>query len=478
MPRILTKGSRAGVEDDYADWSDEENLKHYNIAFYDLLDLENRKHEVLHPWFDLEDAVYFPNRNDVVQFLFGGNDLVIRLPEHQEVELRGKDRDGNTERYSCDLFEWLPFYVGLNDKEEGSDLIEVRDGFEDWETCFANDFEWEVILQTITQRSRYRSSPYSDPRPPPETSGLSAQPESLAAPRSSDYGPNVEVEVIAEENVGRTIAAEVALVADDDDGDPVHSDGSAYLIPANSSKMFDEFTQDILVEVFDVDVEQVPEWLDDYQVPGEEDILSEIESLESQVSELEQQVERAEWFRQLLFANDEDYSDYGLEEPVREAFREMGLTVEGEKPGFRDGGIVLDDQTIILEVTGRKRGVKLGKVQKLERHVEDAEEEGYGQGRSGLLVYNPFRNEDPESRPLNPNNFREELEDRGFKFITSYQLYQMLCAYERGDIDTDDVVDELTGEDTIIQFSSSAGHGGDTLRGRVDSIRQRLDRLF
>jgi len=227
-----------------------------------------------------------------------------------------------------------------------------------------------------------------------------------------------------------------------------------------------------------VDVEQVPEWLDDYQIPGEEDILGEIESSESQVSELEQQVERAEWFRQLLFANDEDYSDYGLEEPVREAFREMGLTVEDEKPGFRDGGIVLGDQTIILEVTGRKRGVKLGKVQKLERHVEDAEEEGYGQDRSGLLVYNPFRNEDPESRPLNPNNFREELEDRGFKFITSYQLYQMLCAYERGEIDTDDVVDELTGEDTIIQFSSSVGHGGDTLRGKIDSIRERLNRLL
>ena len=123
MPRILTKGSRAGVEDDYADWSDEENLKHYNTAFYDLLDLENRKHEVVHPWFDFEDVVHFPSRNDVVQFLFGGNDLVIRLPEHQEVELRGEDRDGNTERYSCDFFEWLPFYVGLNDEEEGSGLI-------------------------------------------------------------------------------------------------------------------------------------------------------------------------------------------------------------------------------------------------------------------------------------------------------------------------------------------------------------------
>lgn len=477
MPRILTKGSRAGVEDDYADWSDEENLKHYSIAFYDLLDLENRKHEVVHPWFDFEDAVHFPSRNDVVQFLFGGNDLVIRLPKHQEVEFRGEDRDGNTEGYSCDFFEWLPFYVGLNDEEEGSDLIELRDGFEDWETCFTDDFEWEVTIQTIAQRSRYRSSPYSDPRPPPETSGLRAQPESLAAPRSSDYGPDTHVEVMAVENVGRTIAAEVTLSAEEDE-ETVHSEGSAYLIPSNSAKKFDEFTQDILVEVFGVDVEQVPEWLDDYQIPGEEDILSEIESLESQVSELEQQVERAEWFRQLLFANDEDYSDYGLEEPVREAFREMGLTVEGEKSGFRDGGIVLGDQTIILEVTGRKRGVKLGKVQKLERHVEDAEEEGYGQDRSGLLVYNPFRNEDPESRPLNPNNFREELEDRGFKFITSYQLYQMLCAYERGEIDTDDVVDELTGEDTIIQFSSSVGHGGDTLRGKIDSIRERLNRLL
>lgn len=43
--------------------------------------------------------------------------------------------------------------------------------------------------------------------------------------------------------------------------------------------------------------------------------------------------------------------------------------------------------------------MRIEKIQKLERHVGDAEEEGYGDDLTGLLVYNPYRNEDPESQP-------------------------------------------------------------------------------
>jgi hypothetical protein len=85
MPRILTKGFRSDIKDDHFDWNKEEDLKSYNIAFYDLSDLVPCQNEFLRPWFDEEDAAHFPSRSDVTQILGGNNDLIIRLPEKKEM---------------------------------------------------------------------------------------------------------------------------------------------------------------------------------------------------------------------------------------------------------------------------------------------------------------------------------------------------------------------------------------------------------
>lgn len=482
MARVLTKGDRAGVEDNHADWDEQENLKNNNIAFYDLLDLENRNHEYSYPWFDLDDAVYFPDRDDVVQFLFGGNDLVIRLPESEEIMLPGKNRDGEEEWYDCELFAWLPFYVTLNDEEVGGDLIEINEGFESWEPCFTDGFRWSVVIQGVGQRAWYKSPKYPDPRPRPVKPGESQQlvqrPESLASPNSSDYGPLVKEEAIAIENVGRSIASKVTLAAEDEDGGMIQSEGSAYLIPPHPSKQFDEFVQDILQNVFEVNVESAPEWVSEFPIVGEEQLREEVENLEEQLSEIECEVEKAEWYRQLLFANDDDDTEYVLEEPVREAFREVGLTVDGEKPGFRDGGIQVGARTLVLEITGRSRGVSIEKIQKLERHVDDAKKEGYGENLMGLLVYNPYRNEDPVSRPLNTQNFLDELEKRDFRLITTYQVYEMVSQHKRGEIDIDDIVAKLKGDETIIEFSDSPKKDGSRLQDRIESVRYRLTDIF
>jgi len=180
----------------------------------------------------------------------------------------------------------------------------------------------------------------------------------------------------------------------------------------------------------------------------------------------------------LLFANDDDDTEYELENPVREAFQEVGLAVDGEKPRFRDGGIQLDDQTLVLEITGRSGGVSIGKIQKLKRHVDDAEEEDYGENLTGLLVYNSYRNEDPESRSLNTQNFVDELEDRGFKLITTYQVYQLVSQYKKDEIETADIVAKLKDDGPIIKFSDSAKKDGSRLRDRIKSIQYRLTNLF
>jgi len=113
-------------------------------------------------------------------------------------------------------------------------------------------------------------------------------------------------------------------------------------------------------------------------------------------------------------------------------FREVGFQVDGEVDGKRDGGIPLENKTIILEVTGRRRGVKPGKIDKLAKHVAHASQEGYCDNCIGLLVYNPRRKTDPTSRSLNIDNFIDDLEDTGYKFMTSPQVYLMVSLYRQG----------------------------------------------
>lgn len=483
MSRILTKGSRAGLEDNHADWDDQENLKNHHIAFYDLLDLENRKQEFIQPWLDNDSSISLPSRNDVAQFLLGGNDMVIRLPTVKETKLPGENREGEEEWYDFDLFAWLPFAIALNDEEDGGDLIEISEQFHSWSVCFSDGFSWDVIIQGVGQRPWYSSTPYSDPRPRIEKNiggrdVLIQQPETLATSTAADMGPEVVEEVIAVDNVDRTIANRISLAQKDEDGQILQSEGSIYLIPPHPSKQFDDFVQEILQAVFNEDIESVPEWVYQYPIVGEGLMREELDNLEERLGEIECKVDEGEWYRQLLFANDDDDTEYELEKPVRDAFRKVGLTVEGEKPGYRDGGIQLDGQTLILEITGRSRGVSIEKIQKLERHVNDAEEEDFGDDLSGLLVYNPYRNEDPKSRPLNTQNFADELDDRNFKLITAYQVYQMLLQFKRDEIETDDIVAKLKGDETVIEFSDSIKKDRSQLRDRITSLRYRFSDLF
>jgi len=482
MSRILAKGSKAGVQDDYFDWDEEEDLKSYNIAFYDLPGLVHEGHRFLHPWFDEEDALYLPSRDDVTQFLGGGNDLVIILPGTQEISLRGKDREGNQVddegnaiRYECDLLEWLPFGVGLNSEDDGNDLVELLDGFEDWSTCFSDKLEWEVVIDGVGQRGLYgNGKAYNDPRPE-DRDPDEPMPKAIVSP--SKYGPEVVEERIAIENVNRTVASKVSIAEETQRGELIESPGSVYLIPEHPGKEFDEYAQDILSEVFDIEVEPKPEWVSDYSVPGEDQLRDDLEDLESQIADLEEELERAQWYQQLLFAND-NLEHFELEEPVREAFREVGLQVGGEKSGERDGGIPLEDETIILEVTGRRRGVRPNKIDKMDDHVQDAENEGYCENGTGLLVYNPYRTTDPKSRSLNTRHFEGKLEEYGYKFMTSLQVYQMLSLYKQGEINTGDIENKLTGEDLILEFGDVPGESSEVFESRIEALRSRLNQLL
>jgi hypothetical protein len=191
--------------------------------------------------------------------------------------------------------------------------------------------------------------------------------------------------------------------------------------------------------------------------------------LETDLSDLEADVQEARQYRSILFEGDDE-----LEELVPEVLRRLGLDVDGEISGDRDGAIKLEDQTFILEITGQNDGVDHGKIRQLEDHLDNAASEGYGTNRIGLLIFNHFKNRDPANRQLTTSNFKDRLEKQDSKLLTTVDLYQILCDYERGDIGTKEVVDILTTGDTIIRANNPPRQSTGQTEGRLESLRDQL----
>ena len=471
MTRVLVKGPETALEDVHSDWDEEENLIDSNLVFYDLKHLQHRSQNVAYPTFDPlgsgEDEkkpLQLPSKDDVINYLFGGNDVVIRLPTTPTFRLEGRDNHGEERWYEFDPFAWLPIGVGLDD-ENGGDLIESRDG---WEWYFDDDFRWETVLN-VTQG--IRGPGYSDPKPYIKD-GEEVNIKSLGDPRRARY-PVPNIEILAKNNVDDPLAAKVQLRKKVTKGNLKESEGWIYLLPPHDSFDSGEFVRGVLEHEFGLDVEHKPGWIDDYAVPGEDDFQDRLESLESELAGLEADLQEAKEYRTLLFEGDDK-----LEELVPEVLRKMGLEVDGEISGDRDGAIKLEDETLILEITGQNDGVGHGKIRQLEDHLESAERDGYGTNRTGLLIFNHFKNREPSDRELNPSGFKDRLEREGCKLLTAVDLYEIYCAYTRGEVETDDIEDLLTSDDTIIRINSEVSGSTSRTDNRLSSIRERLGQIL
>lgn len=469
MPRVLTKGTESSLSDVHAEWDQEENLIDTNIAFYDLMDLQHRSHEFAHPWFDLVETedetrspVSLPTKGDVFDYLDGGNDIVLQLPTGADMHLPGENRDGEEEWYEFDPLAWLPISVNLDGENRG-DLIGYD---EDWDWYFEDEFPWEVVVGIYAGKRRPESG-YSDPRPP---EGGLQRPESGVVLPDSAYYPDPEVEIIATNNVNDPIAARVRIPEERTDDESANLfEGQIYLIPPHESVDFPEFVRGMLEQEFGQEIERKPDWIDDYPLSREEEFSRRIEQMESDLSGLESDIQEDRRYREILFEGDDV-----LEDLVLEVLEELGLDVEGEVDGSRDGSILLDDQTFILEITGQNDGIGHGKIRELEDHLDDAEIEGYGTNRTGLLIFNHFQNRDPDDRDLNPHGFLERLERGDHKLLTTVELYQILCDYRRGDLETEDLIDILTTDESIIQVDRDLDPSSTQTRRRLQSVRERL----
>jgi len=481
MTRILSIGSDLDFADSI-DWHQEENYKDYNIIFMNLRDLEHRSEEFVYPYYDSDDrAVVFPSRKQVRSFVMGGNDLIIALPSSSSIiklkegEQRSTttvarparistaqssdqnhdddqedDEDDDPSWYSCDLFAWLP--AGVNTEDTGGESVvpvNSSDVGAQWEWYFDGNFGWDLTFQRVYQRAwMTEGSTYGDP-----TSG----PSSGRGP-DEKHGPLPRMQELAVNASNECIGARIELFprkeADKSKLDQYPSQqGGIYLVPLKPSMPFADFARQVLIEnygVLDQGLDHQPEWAQDYALPKEQQLRDRITELQAELEELEEQVEEPAAYKPLLY----DVGD-PLEELVRETLRDVGLEVSGEVPGKRDGIIKLDDQWIVLEIYGSTSGVSAKKYRQLTDWVENVNVEHPDKNVEGLLIANPFAEDDPDERPpdLLTGDVKRLMDQRGFHAIRTIDIYRMICGYRNDDLTTDDIEQRFANmTDLVIDF--------------------------
>lgn len=175
-----------------------------------------------------------------------------------------------------------------------------------------------------------------------------------------------------------------------------------------------------------------PDWINKYELPGESEVEKEFEELQGKITILEKKKhsiearrERLEILKGMLY----EQGKYGLEPPVREAFRILGFKVLDPEEYEEDYDLYIKEPnlTIIGEIEGSYKQVDVWKYRQLLDYVSSKVEEG--ENIEGILIGNGFINVDPDKRT---EQFTEKaiLGCRKQKFcrITTYELFKAVLA--------------------------------------------------
>lgn len=419
--RILTKGgSIPGLQHVEAEWKEPVNIKDYDLVILNLDSIVEKAGELATPDSSIPQSIEFPPIDDVVKLLEAGNELYIFLPETREINLL-RVEDGDSSKEELDLLSWLPFDIQTS--EEPGVSVDQGSVPGRWQWYFDEDFDWPMYLSRVSLKD--------DVLP---VEGLFS---------------NVSQYTIAQTTFEEDIASRLMITDGTDlvsklgDAEMERSyPGSAYLLPLKPDYTFDRVAAEMLSQLYDFSLEpsSVPDWAENKRLPRQQEIIE-------QSHELKREFERLDRFNKLLYADGSE-----LEEVVLEAFEELGFETRPEISGKRDGAVLFDEKAFILETHGTENAIGVGKVDQLDRWVRDAEEDFEDQEVEGLLVANAYRRQETEKRGQaivgDPKN---DLEDYGYKLLTTAQLYDFLRMNQGGEHSKEDVEDALLNSELFIK---------------------------
>ena len=434
MVRVLSIGRKFSRATKNANWflEDDVNINDYNVVFLDYPTLEKYEEATEYP----NGSPQLPSANDVVTHLISGNDIVVLYPSKSEIRITNR---------VLRLFEWLPDNLTLT-QESGTSVNEESIA-EKWEWYFEKEnIDWDFYLPKIIKAT---------------------QSNDRLCYRVKPIVQNIYDRAIAARLSYGRIADKIAP-PDFNSVDPTqrenlpieYGDGCVYFLPMINGWEYDELAAhilryNILEKEKQPQQQQTPEWVDNYTVPGENKIESNISSLENEIKELEEKVrnkqadlEDLREYKSLLFGNDDQ-----LENIVPEVFEEIGFNVEGETSHGHDGVIKLDDRTIVLEITGTNSGVKKNKCQQVDRWVRSHETDDPDGNYTGLLIVNPLRETDPDDRSgyLAPD-VEKIMDQWGHKILTSPTVFDMFVQTKRDNLTKEEIKEKLTSDETLIEL--------------------------
>jgi prefoldin subunit 5 len=424
--RVLSVGQPLPFATESVGWNEEYNIKDYDVVFLNLQKIADlhRKANARSSSTILEftgwDSLELPSRQEASTALATDTDIVATLPDRRTVD----KKPSRTNSISVSLLKWIK--PELNLRYESGESVNPDSIDDEWQWYFDTDsIQWWAHL-------------YSDDTTP-DNSGLKFSISSLVL-----------------NGYNRALAAQI------DVSHSGKSRGSIFLVPLLENWSYQDFASNVFQRVIldknpgEAEQESSPEWVENYSVPGEKRTQTNIDELESEIEELKEQKREAEAeldelqkFKRLLYQNGDP-----LEDIVPETLRELGLSVEGELENDRDALIHLDSTHIAVETYGTTKGVKREKCRQLDDWVQqlmlDDEQEDIDY--TGLLIVNPLRRKDPEDRNgfLTPN-VEKFMNRRGYQILTTPNLFELFVAHRRDEIDTEDIVELLEGDDTKIE---------------------------
>lgn len=269
------------------------------------------------------------------------------------------------------------------------------------------------------------------------------------------------VEPIALNRYDKLIAASFSITVKaeknyETDVHVVSTSGPLIILPPPTECTIEESIRFILAKLYGVALESVePEWLQNYKVPGENELEEEIWSLEQRIEEDKWEVEQKKKQMKDVTRVKKVLTETGdvLEEIVWETLEESGATVtRPDEPGKSDGWFTdYKGRKAVLEIKGKMKSIDIDDVRQLEQWVTD--DLAKGEENKGILFGNPFREEQPGKRgePF-PPNVRGFAEKRHQCLVTTIQLFDAFKRVKSGEMKAEVIFDKLMETDGVCKL--------------------------
>jgi hypothetical protein len=406
--RIIVLGSKGHAGVTSYDWGELPvglSIADFNVVILNFAALEEPESLVS---LNLENL---PKREQIARLLFSPNSEVVVLgsPDLQLRDTVGREFSPTW---------WLPFHLDVT-REYGSE-IKISDP--SFSYYFPHVSRWTAFVRERLQLNM-----------DPAMYALTVTQEG----RSTNYN----FKPLATTRFNEAVAFSIQMEIVDKNRNLMKYSGPVFWLPRADLVTAYDAAELILKARYKVMVAtEAPAWAELFTLPRQDEVRRQIDDLNAQILELDEllhsaheRLKRESRFGALLFERGDI-----LEELVRDAFRELGATVE-ERPKDREDGrfITPSGDRGIIEVKGRTGPAKLSDIRQLNHWVGDAIADEDWEGK-GVLVVNAFAEKAIDERadafPANSVRAAERFEQC---LMTTTQLFAAIRSQQQGSFDAD-----------------------------------------